>query len=118
MTSGGARLGGHGALSPVTAPLSLVTSGRRPADRDAPLSVMPWSFGNSCVRHCQAAHLQRELVKAGPGNVWRVLRPIIGSKKEAGVPSATPDALNDYYVSIGPATAASVPRPTTPTPHG
>ena len=64
----------------------------------------------------QAAHLQRELAKAGPGNVWRVMRPIIGSKKEATVPSATPDALNDYYVSIGPATAASVPGPATPVP--
>ena len=23
-----------------------------PVDQDAPLSVMPWSFENSCVRHC------------------------------------------------------------------
>ncbi|XP_043234147.1 uncharacterized protein LOC122387763 [Amphibalanus amphitrite] len=63
------------------------------------------------IRRDQTAHYQRELDKAGPGSVWRVLRPIIGSKKETAVPSATPDALNDYYVSIGPATAASVPRP-------
>ena len=39
----------------------------------------------AAVRRDQAAHLQRELAKAGPGNVWRVLRPIIGSKKEAAV---------------------------------
>ena len=70
----------------------------------------------AAVRRDQAAHLQSELAKAGPGGVWRVLRPVIGSKKEAAVPSATPDALNDYYVSIGPATAASVPRPAAPVP--
>ena len=68
------------------------------------------------IRRDQTAHYQRELDKAGPGSVWRVLRPIIGSKKETAVPSATPDALNDYYVSIGPATAASVPRPAAPVP--
>ena len=70
----------------------------------------------AAVRRDQASHLQSQLAKGGPGSVWRVLRPIIGSKKEAMAPSATPDALNNYYVSIGPATAASVPRPTTPVP--
>ncbi|KAF0294300.1 hypothetical protein FJT64_007999 [Amphibalanus amphitrite] len=34
------------------------------------------------IRRDQTAHYQRELDKAGPGSVWRVLRPIIGSKKE------------------------------------
>ncbi|KAF0314250.1 Laminin subunit gamma-1 [Amphibalanus amphitrite] len=70
----------------------------------------------AAVRKDQQAHINRELAKAGPSKVWRVLRPIIGSKKEAAVPSATPDALNDYYVSIGPITAASVPPPTVPVP--
>ena len=60
--------------------------------------------------------MQRELNKAGPGKVWQVLRPIIGSKKETAIPNVTPDALNDYYVSIGPTTAASVPQPTEPVP--
>ena len=53
--------------------------------------------------------MQRDLTKAGPNKVWRVLRPIIGCRKEVAVPNATPDALNYYYVSTGPATAASVP---------
>lgn len=52
----------------------------------------------------------------GPGKVWQVLRPIIGSKTETAVPNVTPDALNEYYVSIGPTTAASVPEPADPAP--
>ena len=43
-----------------------------------------------------------------------MLRLVIGSE-EAATPSET-QALNDFYVSIGPATAASVPRSATPVP--
>ena len=47
------------------------------------------------------------------GGLWRVLRPVIGRKQQTcEVPRITPNALNDYYVSIGPATAASVPAAT------
>ncbi|KAF0301764.1 RNA-directed DNA polymerase from mobile element jockey [Amphibalanus amphitrite] len=70
----------------------------------------------AAVRKDQQNHIQQELAKAGPSKVWRVLRPIIGNKKEVSVPNATPDALNDYYVNIGPSTAASVPQPATPVP--
>ncbi|KAF0314184.1 hypothetical protein FJT64_015364 [Amphibalanus amphitrite] len=70
----------------------------------------------AAVRRDQEAHMQRELTKAGPSKVWQVLRPIIGCKKEAAVPNATPDALNDYYVGIGLTTAASVPKPAVPVP--
>ena len=75
-------------------------------------------------RRCRAAirrdsreHLQQRLTEAGPSRVYRVLAPIIGSKKAAStVPSVTPDAINDYFVNVGPRTAASVIAPTNPPP--
>ena len=49
--------------------------------------------------------------------MWSVLRPIIGSGKETtAAPACTPDALNAYYVAVGPNTAASVPSPRAPLP--
>ena len=75
-------------------------------------------------RHCRAAirrdceaHFQRELADARPHDMWRVLRPLIGSKTQsANLPDITADALNQYYVSVGPTTAAAVPAPTSPVP--
>ena len=43
---------------------------------------------------------------------WENFASLLGSKREQReVPSMTPDALNDYYVTVGPRTAASVPAP-------
>ena len=75
-------------------------------------------------RRCRAAirrdtreHLQQRLAEAGPRRVYRVLAPIIGSKKATGaVPNVTPDAINDYFVNVGPTTAASVIAPANPPP--
>ena len=51
------------------------------------------------------------------GGLWRVLRPVIGRKQQTcKVPRITPNALNDYYVTIGPSTADSVPAATVPVP--
>ena len=71
----------------------------------------------AAVRRDSREHLQQRLTGAGPSRVYRVLAPIIGSKKAANtVPSVTPDAINDYFVNVGPRTAASVIAPTNPPP--
>ena len=45
------------------------------------------------------------------------MRPIIGTKKTTSVmPSVTADAINTYFVNVGPSTAASVPAPQTHVP--
>ena len=67
----------------------------------------------AAIRRDCDAHFQRELAKARPHDMWRVLRPLIGTKSQSpNVPNITADALNNYYVSVGPATAAAVPPPT------
>ena len=69
------------------------------------------------IRRDCVAHINREIAKAKPHNTWRVLRPLIGQKlKQTSAPNITPDALNNYYISIGPTTAASVTRPNSPLP--
>ena len=44
--------------------------------------------------------------------MWRVLRPVIGSKKTPSPISITADAPNNYYVSVAPNLTSSVPAPT------
>ena len=57
-----------------------------------------------------------EIRQRGHGGLWRVLKPVIGRKQQqCTVPNVTADALNDYYVSIGRLTAASVPPSPIPT---
>lgn len=47
--------------------------------------------------------------EGGYGRVYQVLWPVIGSKTASNsVPNVTPDAINDFFVSFGPKTAASV----------
>ena len=63
------------------------------------------------IRRDCVEHVQRELASAGRNGMWRTLRPIIGHKQQkTSVPNIAPDTLNDYYVSVGPTTAASVPK--------
>ena len=60
---------------------------------------------------------QEQINRGGAHSLWRVLRPVIGRKQQHADPLAiTPDVLNEYYVTIGPVTAASVPTPATPVP--
>ena len=60
---------------------------------------------------------QEQISRGGAHSLWRVLRPVIGRKQQHADPLAmTPDALNEYYVTIGPVTAAGVPTPATPVP--
>ena len=71
----------------------------------------------SAVRD-QAEYYADQLREAGPSKMWTVLRPVIGAKRSdsSAAPNCTADALNAYYVSVGPTTAASVPAPQTALP--
>ncbi|XP_043210812.1 uncharacterized protein LOC122375471 [Amphibalanus amphitrite] len=70
----------------------------------------------AAVRADCRARYEGELARSGRAALWRVLRPVIGRKQQqqCTVPNITPDALNDYYVTVGPSTSASVPAPATP----
>ena len=91
------------------------------ASRRAALAAGPASRDRyrELNRQCRAAvrrdcreSLQRKLDEAGPNRTWQVLRPIIGTKKAAAAaPCVTADAINAYFVNVGPSTAASVPPP-------
>ena len=72
----------------------------------------------AAIRRDHAAYFADRLREAGPSQMWAVLRPVVGAGKSvaAVMPACTPDALNSYYVSVGPATAASVPAPRTALP--
>ena len=63
----------------------------------------------SAIRRDRREELDRRLREAGPSGMWRVVRPVIGSKRQARTaPSADADALNRYFVSVGPDTARQV----------
>ena len=72
----------------------------------------------AAIRRDHAAYFADQLREAGPSKMWSVLRPVIGAKKSiaAAIPACTPDALNAYYVGVGPSTVASVPAPQTTLP--
>lgn len=72
----------------------------------------------AAIRRDHAAYYADQLREAGPARMWTVLRPVIGAGKSAtaAAPACTPEALNAYYVSVGPTTAASVPAPLLRTP--
>ena len=71
----------------------------------------------AAIRRESREFFQRELDKKGRGRFWQILKPVIGKKQTTSLLSnVTPDALNDYYVSVGPNTAASIPAPTAPVP--
>ena len=63
----------------------------------------------SAIRRDTREELDRRLREAGPSGMWRVVRPVIGSKRPTrSTPSADADALNRYFVSVGPDTARQV----------
>ena len=69
------------------------------------------------MRADSRARYEGELARGGRSALWRVLRPVLGRKQQqCEVPDITPDALNDYYVTVGVRTAASVPSATVPVP--
>ena len=71
-------------------------------------SVSTSSAGPPC--EVTVALFSGEIARRGRGGLWRVLRPVIGCKRQrCGVTGMTPDVLNDFYAAIGPETANSVP---------
>ena len=93
-------------------------------DRRVALSAGDRGQYKELNRRCRAAvrrecreRYARDIARGDRGGLWKVLRPVIGSKKQrCEVLNITPDALNAYYIAIGPSTAASVPAPTAPVP--
>ena len=64
----------------------------------------------AAVRNESRARFESAIGRGDRGGLWRVPRPIIGRKQQqCEIPLITPDALNNYYVIVGPSTAASVP---------
>ena len=56
-------------------------------------------------------HIGMQISERGHKDMWRCVKPIIGSKKGAPtVPNVHLDVLNDYFVGVGPTTAATVPH--------
>ena len=72
-------------------------------------------LSRAAIRADCRRHLQEQLTKGGPNSMWRVLRPMIGSNKsQTPISGITADALNEYYVSVAPELAATVPAPSRP----
>ena len=63
----------------------------------------------SAIRRDTREELHRRLPEAGPSDMWRVIRPVIGAKRPTrSTPSADADALNRYFVRVGTETARQV----------
>ena len=64
----------------------------------------------SAVRRDTREGLDRQMRQAGPGAMWRSVRPIIAPKRSArSTPSADADAMNRYFVEVGLRTADRPP---------
>ena len=65
----------------------------------------------AAIRRDCRDHIRKQISEAGHSGMWRCVRSIIGSKMGASAtPNIHPDALNDYFVKVGPMTAAGVPN--------
>ena len=65
----------------------------------------------AAIRRDCRDHIRAQISERGYRDMWRCVKPIIGSKKSASVvPNVHPDVLNEYFVGVGPTTAASVPH--------
>ena len=55
--------------------------------------------------------IRERLRDGGPSSVWRSVRPVVAGKKDGAVrPDVDVDALNRYFVNIGPRTVAQIDR--------
>ena len=86
--------------------------------RQAALSRRDRDIYKQINRECRVAirldtrkHYERQVKQNGRNKFWQILRPLVGSKKnvKSHPINVTPDALNDYYISIGPVTVDTVP---------
>ena len=64
----------------------------------------------SAIRHDTRQDIARRVRETGPTAIFRNVRQIIARKKSNNrvVPEATPDELNQYFVSVGPHVANQV----------
>ena len=78
--------------------------GRTPAFRELDRRV------RSAIRRDSRADIEERLRAEGSGALYRAVRPLIAGKRSstAHLPSATPDELNTYFVSVGPRVAADL----------
>ena len=63
----------------------------------------------SAIRRDTREELDRRMRQAGPSGMWRSVQPIVAPKRAArSTPSADADAMNKYFVEVGPRTARQV----------
>ena len=64
----------------------------------------------SAIRHDTRQDIARRVREMGPTTIFRNVRQIIAGKKstDRSKPEATPDELNQYFVSVGPQVASEV----------
>ena len=105
--------------NPAAPHLSTQTSGLL-ASRRAALASGDRTRYKALNRECRAAirrdcrdDVHRRITESNRSSIWRCLKPIIGGGKSGAVTvlGVQPDALNRYFVGVGPTTAAAVPPP-------
>ena len=74
-------------------------------------------LSRAAIRADCRRHLQEKMHRGGPGSMWRLIRPIIGSKRSSsGISRITADTLNEYYTSGARDLASTIPAPSRPIP--
>ena len=78
--------------------------GKSPAFRDLDRQV------RSAIRRDCCAGIEESLRTRGSGSLYRSIRPILTGKRDGArnLPAATPDEMNEHFVSVGPRVAASL----------
>ena len=57
----------------------------------------------SAIRRDSQNYFQREILRHGRSKFWKIIKPVLGKKQTDSSPlDMTPEALNNYYVSVGP----------------
>ena len=66
----------------------------------------------AAIRRDSRDHIRQRMSEVGRSGMWRCLRQVIGTKVTASAaPEVDADTLNEYFVSVGTNTAASVVKP-------
>lgn len=71
----------------------------------------------AAIRRDSRDHIRQRMSEVGRSGMWRCLRQVIGTKVTASAaPEVDADTLNEYFVSVGTNTAASVVKPSVAAP--
>ena len=63
----------------------------------------------SAIRRDTCDDVRRRIREEGRGGMWKAIRSTVNSgKSDRKIPSATPDQLNEFFVSVGPRVAGEV----------